>query len=82
MRQAVSERMGQMMQQAAAKATSSRMHPDHAHVPVLFQPVIDYLAPQSGKLYIDGTLGAGGHTKGILEASGPSGRVWDWTPTR
>lgn len=46
-----------------------------AHVSVLFQEVIEYLAPHAGGRYIDGTLGAGGHAAGILEASSPTGRL-------
>jgi 16S rRNA (cytosine1402-N4)-methyltransferase len=45
------------------------------HVPVLFQVVLDILNPVSGGLYVDGTLGAGGHSRGILERSAPDGRV-------
>jgi 16S rRNA (cytosine1402-N4)-methyltransferase len=51
------------------------------HVPVLAQEVVEWLNPVSGKLYIDGTLGLGGHTSLILDKSSPSGRVigfeWD-----
>ena len=51
------------------------------HVPVLAQEVVEWLTPVSGKLYIDGTLGLGGHTSLILDKSSPSGRVigfeWD-----
>tara|TARA_B100000315_G_scaffold235033_1_gene249556 strand:- start:57 stop:980 length:924 start_codon:yes stop_codon:yes gene_type:complete len=43
------------------------------HVPVLLEEVIAGLQPQSGGKYIDGTVGSGGHAKGILAASGPSG---------
>ena len=45
------------------------------HVAVLCQEVLDYLRPQSGRRYIDGTVGAGGHTAAILAASGPDGLV-------
>jgi 16S rRNA (cytosine1402-N4)-methyltransferase len=45
------------------------------HVPVLFQEVLEYLRPESGRLYIDGTVGAGGHTAGLLRASAPDGRL-------
>ena len=36
---------------------------------------LEWLKPQSGKLYADATLGAGGHTAAILDASAPDGRV-------
>lgn len=45
------------------------------HVPVLYHEVLDLLQIRSGGCYIDGTLGAGGHTAGILEASAPDGQV-------
>jgi len=34
-----------------------------------------YLQPRPGGRYIDGTLGAGGHTRGLLEHSAPAGQV-------
>ncbi len=45
------------------------------HLPVLADEVITMLAPAPGSLQIDATLGGGGHTERILEASSPSGRV-------
>lgn len=45
------------------------------HVPVLFDEVIQALRPRSGGHYLDCTLGGGGHTEGILNASAPDGRV-------
>jgi 16S rRNA (cytosine1402-N4)-methyltransferase len=45
------------------------------HTPVLYQEVIEYLKPESGSQYIDATVGAGGHTAGLLKASSPDGRV-------
>lgn len=47
----------------------------HTHTPVLYQEVLNLLRPQPDGRYIDGTLGAGGHTAGILAASAPDGRV-------
>jgi 16S rRNA (cytosine1402-N4)-methyltransferase len=54
---------------------------EQIHTSVLLPECIHYLAPQSGKVYVDGTLGLGGHTAAILSASAPDGRViafeWD-----
>ena len=43
------------------------------HQPVLYKEIIHALQPQTGGRYVDGTLGAGGHARGILEASAPDG---------
>lgn len=45
------------------------------HVPVLYDQVLVWLQPHPGGWYIDATLGAGGHAKGILLASHPDGRL-------
>jgi 16S rRNA (cytosine1402-N4)-methyltransferase len=45
------------------------------HVPVLYDQVLAWLQPRPGSWYIDATLGAGGHAKGILLASHPDGRL-------
>jgi 16S rRNA (cytosine1402-N4)-methyltransferase len=43
------------------------------HQPVLYQEIIQALNPVSNSRYVDGTLGAGGHSWGILNASSPGG---------
>ncbi len=43
------------------------------HQPVLLKEVLDYLAPHSGGVYMDGCLGAGGYAEAILEAANPDG---------
>lgn len=43
------------------------------HRPVLYHEILYALQPQSGGKYVDGTIGAGGHARGILEASSPDG---------
>jgi len=45
------------------------------HIPVLYQAVVDLVNPVPGGLYVDGTLGAGGHSRGLLLSSSPDGRV-------
>ena len=44
------------------RATSERRH-----IPVLLQAILDHVAPVSG-VWVDGTLGAGGYAKGLLDA--------------
>ncbi len=50
------------------------------HKPVLLAEALNYLQPNSDGIYVDGTLGLGGHTEAILRASHPSGKVvaFDW----
>jgi 16S rRNA (cytosine1402-N4)-methyltransferase len=45
------------------------------HEPVLFDEVMIALMPVPGKTYVDATVGAGGHARGILERSGPGARL-------
>lgn len=46
-----------------------------AHKPVLYQEIIHALQPRNGGRYVDGTLGAGGHARGVLEACAPDGQL-------
>ncbi|MGA9997875.1 MAG: 16S rRNA (cytosine(1402)-N(4))-methyltransferase RsmH [Pyrinomonadaceae bacterium] len=39
------------------------------HRPVLLRETIEMLAPERGGLFVDGTLGLGGHSEALLEAS-------------
>jgi 16S rRNA (cytosine1402-N4)-methyltransferase len=45
------------------------------HVPVMLAEVLAYLEPTSGRHYVDGTVGGGGHTSAILAQSTPAGKV-------
>lgn len=46
-----------------------------SHIPVLLNEALEFLEPESGGIYVDGTLGMGGHTSEILKRSYPDGRV-------
>ena len=48
---------------------------DSPHQPVLYKEIIHALQPHTGGRYVDGTLGAGGHARGIMEASAPDGQL-------
>jgi 16S rRNA (cytosine1402-N4)-methyltransferase len=47
----------------------------HPHTPVLLHEVLEALAIAPNRIYVDGTLGAGGHTEAILSAD-PTVRVF------
>jgi 16S rRNA (cytosine1402-N4)-methyltransferase len=46
-----------------------------SHQPVLYHEIIHALQPKNAGQYVDGTVGAGGHARGILEACKPDGRL-------
>ncbi len=41
--------------------------PDAPHRPVLVEEVLEYLSPEPSGIYVDATVGAGGHAMAILE---------------
>jgi len=51
--------------------TSGTGAPDQpgAHVPVMLGEILDLLAPRDGAIYVDGTFGAGGYSRALLEAA-------------
>ncbi len=53
------------------------------HTPVLLKEVLELLNPKPGEFFIDGTAGAGGHSKAIQEKIGATGKLLaiDWEKT-
>ena len=48
---------------------------DTHHIPILSDKVVHFLKPKRDGIYIDGTVGLGGHSAAILRTSAPNGRV-------
>ncbi len=46
------------------------------HRSVLLEESIGFLRPRPGAVFVDATVGAGGHSEAILEAAGSDGRVY------
>jgi 16S rRNA (cytosine1402-N4)-methyltransferase len=57
------------------RSTNGGGNVEAGHIPVLADEVMSMLAPVPGSLQIDATLGGGGHTERILEATDPDGRL-------
>ena len=51
------------------------MESDAGHVPVLLGEVLELLAVRPGGLWVDGTVGLGGHSGALLRANAPDGRL-------
>jgi 16S rRNA (cytosine1402-N4)-methyltransferase len=53
---------------------------ERGHLPVLVEEVLQYLDCRPDRIYADGTVGSGGHSRKILERSSPTGRLigLDW----
>ncbi len=48
--------------------------PDPGHIPVLPDEVVELLRPQPGRVFVDGTVGRGGHGALVIPRLGPGGR--------
>jgi 16S rRNA (cytosine1402-N4)-methyltransferase len=54
---------------------------DARHAPVMLPEVLAHLAPVAGEVYVDGTFGAGGYTRAILDAADCKVVAMDRDPT-
>jgi len=48
---------------------------EYDHVPVMLPEVLDFLKPQPGDYFLDGTLGGGSYTFALADAVGATGKV-------
>jgi 16S rRNA (cytosine1402-N4)-methyltransferase len=62
---------------------SDHVPEERIHRSVLLDECMRFLNPQPGRIYVDGTLGLGGHSKEILSRSEPDSRViaFEWDET-
>ena len=51
------------------------MSENTVHIPVMLPEILHWLAPAPGRIFVDGTLGGGGHTREIAQRVAPDGRV-------
>ena len=71
---------GRRLSVTAAKAVHTGIRPSvqapGTHTPALIEKVIEKMVGrETGGVYVDGTFGRGGHTRGILDALSPAGRL-------
>ncbi|HEY1601123.1 MAG TPA: 16S rRNA (cytosine(1402)-N(4))-methyltransferase RsmH [Pirellulales bacterium] len=51
------------------------MPPRSEHISVMLSEVLQGLDPQPGQVFVDGTMGGGGHARALAERVAPAGRV-------
>lgn len=57
------------------EGAETQAQPDAYHIPVMLHEAIDALAIKPEGVYVDCTMGGGGHTRKILKDLGPNGKL-------
>jgi 16S rRNA (cytosine1402-N4)-methyltransferase len=58
-----------------AKVLEAGKTPAGSHRPIMVREILEILAPKSGEIVVDATLGFGGHARELLAAVQPGGRL-------
>src|SRR5438105_15920249 len=69
------ERDSQRYADTVAKVLASGKTPAGTHRPIMAAQILEVLAPNSGQIAVDCTLGYGGHAEHILSRLQPGGRL-------
>ena len=64
------------MQEKSTQISPSASVPEQKHQSVLAKEALAALQPQPGGVYVDATMGDGGHSRAILQRIGPKGRLF------
>src|ERR687893_86743 len=64
-----------MSLQGPSGPSATAVEMEEGHLPVMVEEVLETLSPEPGSLQIDATVGGGGHSRRILEANSPDGRL-------
>ena len=64
-----------MSLQGPSGPSQTAVETEEGHLPVMVDEVLESLAPVPGSFQIDATVGGGGHSRRILEANSPDGRL-------
>jgi 16S rRNA (cytosine1402-N4)-methyltransferase len=58
------------------KVKSRGMTPVGTHIPICLNEILDVLKPQPGQIFVDATLGYGGHSESLLKKMIPHGKLF------
>src|SRR4051794_3161977 len=64
-----------MSPQGPTGPQSTAVEMEEGHLPVMVEEVLESLSPAPGSFQVDATVGGGGHSRRILEAATPGGRL-------